>query len=128
MIDWSMRRFHVFGMKMPATAMDGPRPMRTAERIHFPLATTSIFVALPFCATSSKKRGGGSASSAMAARGVGGVGDGPARVRLRLHDRAVAVDRGHVDVVERLHMHERGVELRRVARAGAGRPGPAGRE
>ena len=69
MIDSSIRRFHEFGMKMPATATDGPPPTRTAERIHLPLATTSIFVALPFSATSAKKRGGGSESSEMAARG-----------------------------------------------------------
>ena len=40
-----------------------------AERIHFPLGATSIFIALPFSATSSKKRCGGSGSSWIGARG-----------------------------------------------------------
>ena len=54
-------------MKTPAIdALVGE--IRTAERIHFPLAPTSIFTAVPFFATSSKKRAGGSEISWIGAR------------------------------------------------------------
>jgi len=55
-------RFIASVMKIPATATSLV-DMRTADRIHFPLAPTSILVANPLRSTSSKKRAGGSGSS-----------------------------------------------------------------
>ena len=62
-IDSSISRLIAAGMKTPATATYGVLPTRVAERIHFPLATTSIFVARPDAATSSKNFFGGSDAS-----------------------------------------------------------------
>jgi hypothetical protein len=68
-VDSSSMRLIEFGTKTPAMATNGPLPIRAAQRIHLPLAPTSILAAVPFCDTSSKNRAGGSEISWIGARG-----------------------------------------------------------